>query len=46
MTEEENKEYVAAEVKEFFEGVKAKKNPPPKEKIDPVIAKRTVDALK
>jgi hypothetical protein len=46
MTVEENKEYVAAEVKEFFHGVKAKKNPPPKEKIDPVKAKRTVDNLK
>ena len=35
-----------AEVTNFFEGVKAKKHPPPEEKIDPVKAKRTVDALK
>ena len=34
-----------AEVKNFFEGVKAKKHPPPEEKVDPVIAKRTLDAL-
>ena len=30
----------------FFEGVKAKKHPPPEEKIDPVKAKRTLAALK
>ena len=35
-----------AEVTNFFEGVKAKKHPPPEEMIDPVKAKRTVDALK
>ena len=35
-----------AEVKNFFEGVKAKKHPPPEEKIDPVNAKRTLDTLK
>ena len=32
-------------VKEFFEGVKAKKHPPPKEKVDPDKAKRTLAAL-
>ena len=30
----------------FFEGVKAKKHPPPKDKIDPVKAKHTLAALK
>ena len=30
----------------FFEGVKAKKHPPPEEKVDPVKAKRTIDALR
>ena len=34
-----------AEVKNFFEGVKAKKHPPPVEKVDPVKAKRTLAAL-
>ena len=34
-----------AEVKNFFEGVKAKKHPPPKEKVDPVKAKCTLAAL-
>ena len=34
-----------AEVKNFFEGVKAKKHPPPEEKVDPVKAKRTLAAL-
>ena len=34
------------QVKEFFEGVKAKKHPPPEEKVDPVKAKRTIDALR
>ena len=29
----------------FFEGVKAKKHPPPEEKVDPVKAKRTLAAL-
>ena len=37
---------VRAEVKNFFEGVKAKKHPPPEEKVNPVKAKRTLDALK
>ena len=35
-----------AEVKNFFEGVKAKKHPPPKEKIDPAKAKHTLASLK
>jgi hypothetical protein len=43
---EENTKIVQAEVRDFFEGVKAKKHPPPEEKIDPVKAKRTLDALK
>ena len=34
-----------AEVKNFFEGVKAKKHPPPKEKVDRVKVKRTLAAL-
>ena len=33
-------------VKEFFEGVKAKRHPPQEEKVDPVKAKRTLDALR
>ena len=43
---EENAKIVEGEVRDFFEGVKAKKHPPPEEKIDPVKAKRTIDALK
>ena len=35
-----------AEVTNFFEGVKAKKHPPPEEKVDPVKAMRTIDALR
>ena len=34
-----------AEVTNFFEGVKAKKHPPPEEKVDPVKAKRSLAAL-
>ena len=34
------------EVKDFFEGLKAKRHPPPEEKVDPVKAKRTIDALR
>ena len=44
-TEEENAKIVRAEVKNFFEGVKAKKHPPPEEKVDPVKSKRTLAAL-
>ena len=33
-------------VQEFFEGVKAKRHPPPEEKVDLVKAKRTLDALR
>ena len=43
---EETTKIVQAEVREFFEGVKAKKHPPSEEKIDPVKAKRTLDALR
>ena len=43
---EENKKIVEKEVKDFFEGVKAKKHPPPEEKVDPVKAKRTLAALR
>ena len=32
-------------MRNFFEGVKAKKHPPPEEKVDPVKAKRTLAAL-
>jgi hypothetical protein len=42
MTEEENEDICRAQVRDFF----AKKPPPPKETIDPVKAKRTIDALK
>ena len=42
---EENAEICQAYVKNFFETQKAKKHPPPEEKIDPVKAKRTLDAL-
>ena len=45
MTAEENKKIVEKEVKDFFEGVKAKKHQPPEEKVDPVKAKRTLAAL-
>ena len=34
-----------AEVTNFFVGVKAKKHPPPEEKVDPVKAKRTLASL-
>ena len=33
-------------MKDIFEGVKAKRHPPPEEKVDPVKAKRTIDALR
>ena len=36
---------VQDEVTNFFEWVKAKKHPPPEEKVDPVKAKRTLAAL-
>ena len=45
MTPEENEKIVRHEVRNFFEGVKAKKHPPPEEKVDPVKAKRTLAAL-
>ena len=44
-TPEENAEIAREEVRNFFEGVKAKKHPPPEEKVDPVKAKRTLAAL-
>ena len=31
---------------DFFEGLKEKIHPPPEEKVDPVKAKRTIDALR
>ena len=37
---------MGTEVKDFFEGLKAKRHPPPEEKVDPVKAKRTIDALR
>jgi len=46
MTVEENKKIVQKEVKDFFEGAKAERHPPPEEKVDPVKAKRTIDALR
>ena len=45
MTEHENEEIYQAQVKDYFETQKAKRHPPPEEKIDPVKAKRTLDAL-
>jgi hypothetical protein len=42
---EENANIVQAERTKFFEGVKAKKHPPPEEKVDPVKEKRTLAAL-
>jgi hypothetical protein len=42
MTEKKNEDICRAQVRNFF----AKKSPPPKETIDPVKAKRTIDALK
>src|SRR4051812_46382248 len=45
MTVEENKKIVQKEVKDFFEGAKAERHPPPEEKVDPVKAKRTLAAL-
>ena len=44
MTVEENKKIMQKEVKDFFEGAKAERHPPPEEKVDPVKAKRTIDA--
>jgi hypothetical protein len=41
-TDEENKDIMAAEVKAHFEP----KRPPPKEIIDPVKVKRSLDALR
>ena len=46
MTEKENAEICQTLMCDFFETQKAKKHPPPEEKIDPVKAKRTIDALK
>ena len=43
---EENAKIMEKEVKDFFEGVKAKRHPPPEEKVDRVEAKRTLDALR
>ena len=43
---EENAEICQAKMRDFFEMQRAKKHPPPKEKIDPVKLKRTLDALK
>ena len=45
-SEEENDTIVRTHVKEFFEGVKAKRHPPPEEKVDPMKAKRTLDILR
>ena len=33
-------------MKDFFEGAKAERYPPPEEKVDPVKAKCTIDALR
>ena len=42
---EEHAEICRTQVRDFFEGVKANKHPPPEEKVDPVKAKRTLAAL-
>ena len=44
-SDEENQKISEGQVNDFFKSVKAKKHPPPTEKIDPVKAKRTLDAL-
>ena len=43
---EKNAKIVRADVDNFFEGLKAKRHSPPEEKVDPVKAKRTLDALR
>ena len=45
-TKEQNAMIMRAEVDDFFEGLKAKRHPPLEEKVDPVKAKRTLDALR
>ena len=45
-SDEENTKIAEGEVKDFFEGLKAQRHPPPEEKIDAVKAKRTLAALK
>ena len=45
MTEQENEEIYQAQVKDYFKMQRAKRHPPPGEKIDPVKGKRTLDAL-
>ena len=44
-SEEENAKIAQTEVDDWFQGLKAKRHPPPKEKVDPVKAKRTLAAL-
>ena len=44
-TPEENAKIVRAVVKDWFQGLKAQRHPPPEEKVDPVKAKRTLAAL-
>ena len=44
-TEEENAKIVQTEVDDWLEWLKAKRHPPPEEKVDPVKAKCTLAAL-
>ena len=46
MSVEENAKICEAQVKDFFETRRAMKHPPPEEKVDPVKAKSTIDALR
>ena len=45
-SDEENTKIAEGEVKDWLEGLKAQRHPPPEEKIGPVKAKRTLAALK
>ena len=45
-TKEEKAKIMQAKMDDFFAGLKAKRHPPPEEKVDPVKVKRTLVALK
>ena len=45
MTPEMNAKIARTEVKDWFQGLKAQRHPPPKEKVDSVKVKRTLAAL-
>ena len=44
-SEEENAKIAQTKVDDWFQGLKAKRHPPPEEKVDPVKVKRTLAAL-